>query len=263
MRGSFVVPTLNEERSIGDVLRTFRSAAEQANRTILTGRPVDWEIVVVDGASTDRTREIAEAAGARVVVERRRGYGRAYKTGFREASGEVIATSDGDGTYPVETIPSSVRRLLDEGIDFLSGDRMAQVTRRSMTTEHRFGNALLNWFLRVAYHRYLVDLTSGTLADSQSGYWVFRREVLDRVHLTSDGMAFSEELKVEAIARGLRFVEVPIAYGERATPPKLQSGRDGIRNLLFLATKRLALARETRTGPPVPFARGEGPAVPP
>jgi dolichol-phosphate hexosyltransferase len=263
MRGSFVVPTLNEERSISEVLRTFRAAADEANRTILSDRPIDWEIVVVDGASTDRTRELSEAAGARVIVERRRGYGRAYKTGFREATGDVIATSDGDGTYPVETIPAAVRRLQDERLDFLSGDRMTRVTRRSMTTEHRFGNALLNRFLWIAYHRYLTGLPGGTLVDSQSGYWVFRREVLDRVHLTSDGMAFSEELKVEAIVRGLRFVEVPIAYGERATPPKLQSGRDGIRNLLFLATKRFDLAREARRGPPVPFARGEGPAVPP
>jgi len=263
MRGSFIVPTLNEERSIAEVLRTFRAAAEEANRTVLRDAPISWEMVVIDGASTDRTRELAAAEGARVVVERRRGYGRAYKTGFREAQGDVLATSDGDGTYPVETIPAAARRLRDDGIDFLSGDRMTGVTRRSMTTEHRFGNALLNRFLRIAYHRWVAPLPGGTLRDSQSGYWVFRREVLDRVHLTSDGMAFSEELKVEVIVRGLRFLEVPIAYGERATPPKLQSGRDGIRNLLFLATKRLAIAREGRGGPPVPFARGEGPAVPP
>ena len=263
MRGSFVVPTLNEERSIGEVLRTFRRAADEANRTVLAGRPIAWELVVVDGASTDRTRAIAEAEGARVIVERRRGYGRAYKTGFREATGDLLATSDGDGTYPVETIPTTARKILDDGIDFLSGDRLTTVTRRSMTTEHRFGNALLNAFLRIAYHRYLTGLPGGTLVDSQSGYWVFRREVLDRVHLTSDGMAFSEELKVEAIVRGLRFVEMPIAYGERATPPKLQSGRDGLKNLLFLATKRFALARESRHGAPLPFARGEGPSSPP
>jgi dolichol-phosphate hexosyltransferase len=263
MRVSLVVPTLNEERSIGGVLRTFRAAADEANRTLFRDAPVDWELLVVDGASTDRTRAIAEAEGARVVLERRRGYGRAYKTGFREATGELIATSDGDGTYPVETIPAAVRRVLDEGLDFLSGDRMSHVTRRSMTTEHRIGNAVLNLFLRIAYHRYLVSLPGGTLVDSQSGFWVFRRSVLDHVHLTSDGMAFSEELKVEAIVRGLRFVEVPIAYGERATPPKLESGPDGFKNLWFLFTKRLAVAREPRRGRPLPFAHGEGPSAPP
>jgi dolichol-phosphate hexosyltransferase len=263
MRASFVVPTLNEERSIGAVLGTFRAAADEANRTTLRDRPIDWEILVVDGASTDRTAEIATAAGATVLLEPRKGYGRAYKTGFRAARGEVIATSDGDGTYPVETIPAVVRRLLEQGVDFVSGDRISGVTRRSMTTEHRVGNAVLNLFLRIAYHRFLEPLPGRTLTDSQSGFWVFRREVLERVHLTSDGMAFSEELKVEAIVRGLRFLEIPIAYGERATPPKLQSGRDGIRNLWFLAVKRLALEREISRGPPLPFASGEGPAVPP
>lgn len=263
MLASLVVPTLNEERSIGSVLTTFREAAEAANRSLFREQPLLWELLVVDGASTDRTAEIAREAGARVLVERRRGYGRAYKTGFREAKGEVIATADGDGTYPVQTIPAAVRRLLDERIDFLSGDRMSGVTRQSMTTEHRFGNRLLNLFLRIAYHRFLRGLPGGTMVDSQSGFWVFRREVLDHVHLTSDGMAFSEELKVEAVVRGLRFAEIPIAYGERATPPKLQSGRDGLRNLWFLATKRLAVDREASRGAPLPFAQGEGPSVPP
>jgi dolichol-phosphate hexosyltransferase len=263
MRASFVVPTLNEERSIAGVLASFRNASEAANRTILRDRPLDWEMLVIDGASSDRTAALAEAEGARVIVERRRGYGRAYKTGFREAAGEVIATADGDGTYPVQTIPALVRRLWDEQVDFLCGDRLTGLAPRSMTTLHRVGNRALNTFLQLAYHRYLLELPGGTLVDSQSGFWVFRRSVLERVHLTSDGMAFSEELKVEAIVRGLRFVEVPIAYGERATAPKLQSGRDGFRNLWFLATKRLSIQREIRRGPPVPFAHGEGPSVPP
>ncbi len=263
MRATLVIPTLNEAASIRDVLRSFRVAAEEANRTIFHDAPIVWEMIVVDGASTDGTAEIATAEGARVVLERRRGYGRAYKTGFREARGDVLATSDGDGTYPVATIPAAVGRLVAERLDFVSGNRMAFVTRRSMTTEHRIGNALLNLFLRIAYHRFLAGLPGKTLTDSQSGYWVFRREVLEKVHLTSDGMALSEELKLEAIVRGFRFFELPIEYGERATPPKLQSWRDGVRNLWFLATKRLALAREATRGPPTPFAAGEGPSVPP
>jgi len=244
MRATLVIPTLNEAASIASVLRAFRSAAEAGNRELFRDDPIAWEVVVVDGASADGTGAIAAAEGARVVVERRRGYGRAYRTGFAEAAGEVIATADGDGTYPVETIPSLVRKLLDERLDFLSGDRMAFVDRRSMTTEHRIGNWVLNRFLAVAYHRYLRQLPSRTLADSQSGFWVFRRRVLEVVELTQDGMALSEELKIEAIRRGLTFVEVPIHYGERAGAPKLQSWRDGLNNLWFLAEKRLEIARE-------------------
>ncbi|HTP55094.1 MAG TPA: glycosyltransferase [Thermoplasmata archaeon] len=244
MRATLMIPTLNEAASIASVLRAFRAAAEAGNRELFRDDPLAWEVVVVDGASADGTGAIAAAEGARVVVERRRGYGRAYRTGFAEATGEVIATADGDGTYPVETIPSLVRKLLDERIDFLSGDRMAYVDRRSMTTEHRIGNWVLNRFLAVAYHRYLRQLPRRTLADSQSGFWVFRRRVLDAVELTQDGMALSEELKIEAIRRGLVFVEVPIRYGERAGAPKLQSWRDGLQNLWFLAEKRLEIARE-------------------
>jgi len=245
MRASLVIPTLNEAASIAHVLRLFRDAAAEANATIFRGNPVEWEVLVVDGASEDGTGAIAEAEGARVLVERRRGYGRAYKTGFEAARGEIIATADGDATYPVETIPGLVKRLLDDKIDFLTGNRFAYLDRKAMTTEHRLGNGLLNLFLGVAYHRYVKGLPGG-LHDSQSGFWVFRRELLGRLRLTAEGMAFSEELKIEVIVQGVRFLEVPIQYRERWGPPKLSSWRDGTRNLLFLAEKRFALARETR-----------------
>ena len=254
MRASLVVPTLNESASIAHVLRLFRTAAAEANATVFRDDPIEWEVLVVDGASTDGTAAIAESEGARVIIERRRGYGRAYKTGFAAVRGDVIATADGDATYPVETVPMLVRRLLEERVDFLTGNRMAYLDRTAMTTEHRIGNRMLNTFVALAYHRYLRDVPGGTLADSQSGFWVFRREVLARVHLTQDGMAFSEELKIEAILRGLRVVEVPIRYGERWGPPKLSSWRDGIGNMLYLARKRFDVAREARTGAPAPFA---------
>lgn len=245
------------------MLETFRTAADEANRTIFRERPIDWEMLVVDGASSDDTATKAEAGGARVIVERRKGYGRAYQTGFAAATGEIIATSDGDATYPVETIPDHVRRVLDEGIDFLTGNRMAFLDRRSMTTEHRVGNRVLNRFLDLAYHRFLKDVPGRTLEDSQSGFWVFRREILRRVHLTQDGMAFSEELKIEVMLRGLRFVEVPIHYGERWGVPKLSSWRDGLENLIFLARKRFDIAREGRVGTPAAFTEGPDGTSPP
>ena len=263
MRATLILPTLNEAPSIAHVLRLFRTAATEANRTIFQSDPVDWEVLVVDGASEDGTAAIAEAEGARVIIERRPGYGRAYRTGFAAAHGDVLATSDGDATYPVETLPGLVKKLFDEELDFLTGNRFAYLDRRAMTTEHRVGNQLLNLFLRLAYHRYLKEVPGQNLEDSQSGFWVFRRDVLGKIRLTQDGMAFSEELKIEAILRGVRFLEVPIQYRERWGPPKLQSWRDGSRNLLFLVEKRFALAREQRERLPAPMAEGERSRSPP
>jgi dolichol-phosphate hexosyltransferase len=262
MRATLIVPTLDEAESIGHVLQTFRQAADAANATRFRSRPIDWEMIVVDGASKDGTAAIAEQMGARVIVEPRKGYGRAYKTGFAAARGEVIATSDGDGTYPVEMIPELVERLESERIDFITGNRMAFLAPGAMTTLHRIGNRALNVFLGVAFHHWLKEMAGGPLVDSQSGFWVFRREILDRVHIAQDGMPFSEELKIEAMLRGLRIVEVPIHYGERWGSPKLSSWRDGYRNFVFLAQKRLAIKREGTRGRPAPFAHGPD-AVPP
>jgi len=246
MRGTLIVPTLNEAESIGHVLERFRAATDQANRTSFASDPIDWEYLVVDGASHDATAAIATSLGARVIVEPRRGYGRAYRTGFDQAQGEIIATLDGDATYPAEDVPALVRRLLDRGLDFITCNRLAHLDPKSMTTEHRLGNWVLNTFLRIAYAHYLREAGGATLEDSQSGMWVFRRSVLDRVRLTQDGMPLSEELKLEVILNGLKFEEVPIHYAERWGAPKLSSWRDGRRNMLFLFRKRLDVARNRR-----------------
>jgi dolichol-phosphate hexosyltransferase len=252
MKVSLLIPTLNEGESIGPVLRTFVPAATAANRTLFRTDPLEWEILVIDGASQDGTPERARAEGARVIEETRRGYGRAYRTGFAQATGEILATLDGDGTYPVERIPEFVRYLLDHQLDFLSGDRLSSLDRKSMTTEHRIGNRVLNFFVRVAYHRYLREVPGQRLRDSQSGMWVFRRSILGQVQLTQDGMPLSEELKLEVLIRGFRFEELSIRYAERWGAPKLSSWRDGRKNLTFLFSKRVQLQRELRQSAPLP-----------
>jgi dolichol-phosphate hexosyltransferase len=246
MRATLLVPTLNESASIGHVLKSFRAAAASANATLFAREPIDWEILVVDGASTDGTGALAEAEGARVLVEARPGYGRAYRTGFEAAQGEVIATLDGDATYPVEEIPRFVRMLLDEDLDFITCNRFAHLDRKAMTTEHQIGNWLLNTFVAIAYAHYLRAAGGVVMRDSQSGMWVFRRSILGTLRLTQDGMPLSEELKLEVILNGLRFREVPIRYAERWGAPKLSSWRDGRKNLIFLFTKRLDVARWRR-----------------
>jgi dolichol-phosphate hexosyltransferase len=248
VRASLVIPTLNEASSIGFVLRTFRDAAESANQRFFFRNPIDWEVLVIDGPSTDGTAEAARKEGAQVISEPRKGYGRAYQTGFAAATGEVIATADGDASYPVEEIPWLVLDLLEHRLDFLTCDRLSYLDRKAMTTEHRIGNWVLNFGLRACFHSALQGAPARVLIDSQSGMWIFRREILDRLRLTQDGMAFSEELKLEVLLRGLRFEETPIRYSERWGAPKISSWRDGARNMMYLVRKRFEVSREQRLG---------------
>ena len=218
---SVVIPTMNEEASIGAVIDEVQSA--------LAGW--DHEILIVDTDSRDRTREIAIAKGARVVSEPRRGYGRAYKTGFAAATGTFVAPLDADLTYPASRFPDFLTALAEGRADFVSGDRLSSLSNGAMTGMHRVGNEILNFAFRSLYD-------SG-VRDSQSGMWSFRRSILSRLQLVHDGMAFSEELKLEVIRAGLRFLEIPIEYRTRVGEKKIRSVSDATGNLIWLARKRV------------------------
>ncbi|MFW6038564.1 MAG: glycosyltransferase family 2 protein [Candidatus Saliniplasma sp.] len=220
MKISVVIPTMNEEESIGEVLDDVNKA--------LSGK--DYEILIVDTNSTDRTREIARSKGARVVDEPRRGYGRAYKTGFEEANGDIIATLDADCTYPAEKIPQMVIMIEKEGYEFISTDRLSHISSDVMGWVHRFGN----WALKTTANL----LFNIKLKDSQSGMWVFKKSALRHINLTSDGMPLSEEIKIEAIKKGVNFKEVPIDYRKRKGEAKIRSLKDGWKNFAFLFKKR-------------------------
>lgn len=214
---------MNEEKSIGKVIDAVHGA--------MRGSGLDYEILVIDTESRDRTRDVAKERGARVVDEPRRGYGRAYKTGFSMSAGEVIATLDADSTYPAEEIPRLAKMLYAEDLEFVTTNRFGDMEEGAMSVKHRFGN----WVLTA-----MTNLLFGVrLRDSQSGMWVFRREALERLKLTSDGMPLSEEIKIEAF-RKLRSREVPIRFRRRVGEVKLSSWRDGRKNLAFLWKKRFA-----------------------
>lgn len=217
---SVIIPTMNEETSIGLVIDEVQAAL---------GSAYPHEILVVDTDSKDRTREIAAAKGAVVVEEPRRGYGRAYKTGFERASGEIVATLDADMTYPASDIPALAARLESEGLDFITTDRFADMAPGAMSAKHRLGNRVLSVTMRLLFRV--------RVRDSQSGMWVFRKAVLGRFELISDGMAMSEEIKIEAFKKS-RAAELPIRYRPRVGEVKLQSWRDGLGNLRFLFKKR-------------------------
>jgi hypothetical protein len=219
LRISVVIPCYNEAAGIRAVLGAVPDYVD--------------EIVVVDNNSTDGTGELARTLGARVVTERRQGYGAAYKAGLPAAAGDVVATLDGDNTYPAGEIGRLVELLEDRGLDFISASRFPLSSPRAMSRLNVLGNRALTLATRLLF--------GWAMRDSQSGMWVFRRRVLPRLRLTSDGMPFSEEIKIEArTVLGPRFAEVPIPFphAERLGEVKLQRWRDGWENLSFLVRKR-------------------------
>jgi glycosyltransferase involved in cell wall biosynthesis len=214
-----IIPCLNEEQGIEKVLRRLPEFVDQT--------------IVVDNGSTDRTSDVAKSLGAEVIREDVRGYGRAYKRGFASATGDIIVTLDGDHSYPADALAYLLEAFLHLDVDFLNASRFPVRDRDAMSLKHKFGNLVLSLAMSILYYRWV--------RDSQSGMWVFRRSILQYMRLVSDGMAFSEEIKIEALKSSrIRFVEISIQYTSRLGEIKLNPWRDGFHNLWFLVKKRFS-----------------------
>jgi glycosyltransferase involved in cell wall biosynthesis len=222
-RITVVIPCLNEEQGIEQVLRRMPDFVDQ--------------VIVVDNGSSDRTSEIARACGAQVIREDVRGYGRSYRSGFASATGDLIVTLDGDHSYPVDALSYLLEAFLHLDVDFLNASRFPVRDRAAMSFKNKFGNLVLALAMSILYFRWV--------RDSQSGMWVFRRAILAGMNLESDGMAFSEEIKIEALKnRQIRFREISIQYSSRLGETKLNPWRDGMYNLYFLVKKRFTGKRK-------------------
>jgi glycosyltransferase involved in cell wall biosynthesis len=212
-----IIPCLNEEQGIEKVLSRMPDFVDQ--------------VIVVDNGSEDRTSEVANQFGAQVIREEVRGYGRAYKRGFASATSDIIVTLDGDHSYPPDAISYLIEALLHLEVDFLNASRFPVRDRQAMSFKHKVGNWILSLAMSILFFRWV--------RDSQSGMWVFRRAILKKMRLTSDGMAFSEEIKIEALKDPrIRFAEISILYSSRLGEIKLNPWRDGFHNLFFLVKKR-------------------------
>ncbi|MEF8879627.1 MAG: glycosyltransferase family 2 protein [Candidatus Thermoplasmatota archaeon] len=223
-----MLPTLNEEKGIGETI-------DSINKKFFKKQDWNLEIIVVDGNSTDKTQEIAEKKDAQVIIEERKGYGRAYKTGIEHASGDIIVTGDADATYPFDQIHHYIKILLDENFDFLTTNRFSDIRPGSMTVKHRFGNLVLAKTLQTLF---LINVK-----DSQSGMWIFKKEALRHVQPIEDfhnGMPFSEEIKIEMFTnKKLKTKEIPSTLHPRKGQVKIESFQDGWKNLKYLFKKRV------------------------
>jgi glycosyltransferase involved in cell wall biosynthesis len=215
---SVVIPCLNEAQSIEACVR---SAVE-----VLEENGIAGEVIVSDNGSEDGSAALAARAGARVVRERRRGYGSAYLAGFAAARGTYLITADADQTYDFAEIPRFVAQL-EDGADMVIGNRMNNILPGAMPWLHRYiGNPVLSGFLNLLYR-------SG-VHDAHCGMRAVRRDTLPRLRLRATGMEFASEMVVRAVKEKLTVTEFDIEYRPREGQSKLSSFRDGWRHVKLL-----------------------------
>ena len=194
---SVILPVVNEAENLRTLIPRLIALLDRERLT--------HEIVVIDGASSDGTRETAEALGARVVAERRRGYAGAMETGIAEARGDYLLTLDADQSHDPDFIVKMWRARTRADIVIASRYALGGVAYSGFV--RRSTSWLLNGLLR--------RMLSMPVRDMSSGYRLYRREVLANLELTATNFEVLEEILVKAYASGFSVVEVPFTYFPR------------------------------------------------
>lgn len=212
---SVVIPAYNEENGIADIAHRVL-AVKSALASVGVN---NLELLVVDDGSRDKTAEVtSKIEGVRLIRHpKNKGYGAALKTGFSQATGELIGFLDADGTYPPEYFPQLCTAAMNGG-ELVIGSRMAGVESK-MPVTRRVGN--------IFFANLLSIVSRQRVSDSASGMRVFKREILDRVYPLPDGLNLTPVMSTRAIHEEIKMVEVPIPYSERVGRSKLSIVRDG------------------------------------
>ncbi|MFN0121490.1 MAG: glycosyltransferase family 2 protein [Blastocatellia bacterium] len=206
---TIIIPALNEEKSIGHVLRD-----------------IPWdnvhEVIVVDNGSDDATAQVARTHGARVIVEPERGYGAACLAGMAalDARARIVVFLDADYSDFPEQLPALLAPILNGQADFVIGTRMRDAeTRRAMTPPQRWGNRLAVTLIRWRFGFRYTDL---------GPFRAIRREALDALGMVDRNYGWTVEMQIRAVRRRLRIVEIPVAYRIRIGRSKISGTVRGV-----------------------------------
>ncbi|WMW26198.1 S-layer glycoprotein N-glycosyltransferase AglJ [Methanolobus sediminis] len=205
-----LLPTLNEEATIGQVIRDFRSEGFD-------------NILVIDGNSKDKTREIAEAEGARVVVQTGKGKGQAIKQAFELIEEDYVVMADGDGTNLAKDVHAVLGPVLEGKADHVMGNRLVDYEQGAFTRLNLFGNKVINKMFGMAYGVWLEDILTG--------YRAFNKKAIKSFELKKMGFEVESEITIDSVKKDLRILEVPTTYLARSSQgaTKLNPLKDGFR----------------------------------
>lgn len=205
---SIVLPAYNEESAIGRVIDDIKESME--------GREQDYELIVVDDGSTDRTNEIARSKEVRVVRHpENRGSGTARKTGILEARGDIVVMIDADGTYPAKSIPEVFQYFPE--YDQVSGARGDDLSSPRMLRKS------VKWLIR----KFASFLADSEIPDLNTGFKAFKREVALRyIHLLPSGFSGTTTLTLSFLCNGHFIKHIPIAYYPRIGLSKFRPVKD-------------------------------------
>lgn len=219
-----LVPTYDEEGTIGDVVTDLREEGFQ-------------DVLVIDGHSSDATRERAREAGAAVRLQSGRGggsqKGQAVREGLDQIDSEYVLMLDGDGTYQPTDAPALLEPLVSGPAEHVIGNRFADMAPGAMSRLNHFGNSVVD--------RLFATIHDSARMDILSGFRAFTRSSAERMRLTAEGFGIETEMSAECARLGIRMAEVPIRYEPRpdGSTTSLRPFRDGGRILLtmYLRTK--------------------------
>lgn len=222
---SFIFPCLNEEKTIAFCLNELKNVLQQTT--------LNYEIIISDNGSTDKSIEIANSFGVKVINTTRRGYGAALKNGFAHAKGKYIAFADIDGSYPLEFLPEMYKTAEKTNADMVVASRMkGKIEHNAMPFLHRYlGTPILTFLINLLFH--------GKLSDCNSGFRLMKRSAYEEWQTASNGMEFASELLIKALKHKAKIVEIPagLRVDKRECKPHLNTWNDGMRHLLFILSE--------------------------
>ena len=207
---SVVIPTLNEAGTIKEAIDTI-------DKYVIYPK----EIIIVDSNSTDGTIEIVKDTNlCRLIIEPRRGYGVALRTGIKNAKGNIIIMVDADGTYEFKHIDRLVNRMLEKDADMVLATRMYD-PNKAMGFLNFLGNKVITLTYDFFYSQFL--------SDTQSGFRAISHEAFDNVKFKETDMAFATEMLIQFAREGYNMVEIPTTYKPRTYgETKLKPFKSGI-----------------------------------